>query len=193
MTDSEEHAEQLHKCRFYVQRCIRYHMHRAAFFAKLNRSVAFIGVVFGSAALASLLPKAPNWVLPISALLVTMVSALDLVVGTAQRMWQHNDLRKRFIDVEVELLGADPDAAGLRRLQQKIRSIEADEPPGLAFLNEMASNEVIRAMYSAKDASAYVCSLPWYKRVTANVIDWDVAEHIEEHNTKHEGAVQTPA
>lgn len=176
-SDLDVFADAHHELTFYVRRCIRYHMHREAFFSKLNRTTSFIGVVFGSAAIASLFQD--HKVLTIgSAAIVTVFSALDLVIGTGNRAALHGDLRKRYLALEVKLLSSDLSAIDLKNIEVDIRKIEADEPPALAFLNEMASNEVIRSMYSSREANDHVASLPWWKRVTANVIDWDVSKHI---------------
>lgn len=178
MSTSEELADELHNCKFYVQRCIRYHMHRAAFFGKLNRLTSFIGVVFGSATLTALIASAPSWIAAAAAVVVTLVSAFDLVVGTGSRAWLHNDLRRRYLVIESEMLKPAIDLDRIRELQREIRMIEADEPPSLALLNEIAHNEVVRATCTKEVAKDHLSDLPWYKRATANIIDWDVGAHI---------------
>lgn len=176
MTD-DAFDEEVHQLTFYAKRCIRYHMRREAFFAKLNKLNSFLGVVFGSAAIATLLKDQQSLTLA-SAGLVTVFSALDLVVGTGNRSTLHGDLRKRFLSIETRLQAPGLTPTDLSTLRLEMRSIEAEEPPALAFLNEMASNEVIRSMYPADEAKTLLADLPWRKRVTANFIDWDVSPYI---------------
>jgi hypothetical protein len=179
--NSEVIAEKHHQLSFYVRRCVKYHSYRAAFFGKLNVTTAFVGVLFGSATLTSLVAQAPGCVTIATSLIVTIFSAFDLVIGTGKKTWEHNELKKRYMNVELELLGAAPDTTSeikLKEIEIKIRQIELDEPPELQFLNAMAENEIIMANYSAREASQYVSKLPWLKRVTANFIDWDVSAYI---------------
>lgn len=176
-SDTEALAESVHQLTFYIRRCVRYHMHREAFFGKLNRTTSFLGVVFGSATIATLF-QGREYLTIGSAAIVTVFSALDLVVGTSSRSAQHGDLRKRYLALEVRLMAPGITLDDLSEIKTEIRRIEADEPPALAFLNEIASNEVIRSMYSGQEANEYVARLPWLKRFTANIIDWDVSKHI---------------
>ncbi len=178
MTDTDKAAGELYELTFYVQRCIRYHMRRTAFFMRWGRFTAFVGVISGSATVTSLLTHAPTYVVTISALLVTVASATDLVVGTGQRAWLHNDLRKRYLDIEAEVLACArpiPDDL-MRQLKSRIRRIEADEPPTLPALELLARDDVIRSLYTKEEAAAYLCKLSWFKRTTAHWFDWDTSE-----------------
>lgn len=160
---------------------MKYHAFRASFFSKLNSITSFIGVLFGSAALTSIVAQAPTWVSIAASLIVTLFSALDLVIGTGRKAWEHNDFKKAYQAVEVSLLEAGESKStsdSLCALEIEIKKIESQEPKELQFLNEMASNEVIRAIYPAEEAVKHVVDLPWSKRVTANIIDWDVGPYI---------------
>lgn len=178
MSNADKTNTDLHALTFYVQRCIRYHMRRTAFFMRWGRFTAFVGVIFGSAAVTSLLASAPPFFVTTSALLVTLASATDLVVGTGQRAWLHNDLRKRYLDIEAELIACAlpiPDEL-MRKLKSQIRRIEADEPPTLPALELLARDDVIRSLYPKDEAAQYLCKLSWFKRTTAHWFDWDTSE-----------------
>lgn len=176
MTDTDKVEGDLHDLIFYIQRCIRYHMRRTAFFMRWGRFTAFVGVIFGSAAVATLLSGLPSAVIAMCALLVTLASAVDLVVGTGQRTWLHNDLRRRYLGIEAEVVGnSKPTASMIRQMQARIRHIEADEPPTLEALALLARNDVIRAIYPKEEADMHISYLPWYKRTTAQWIDWDTS------------------
>ncbi|MFJ2445188.1 hypothetical protein [Pseudomonas sp. NPDC087626] len=170
-------ATEIHELEFYVQRNVRYHMRRGAFFLRWGRFTAFVGVIFGSATVTSLIAGSSPILVGGSALLVTLASSIDLVVGTGQRAWLHNDLRKRYLDIEAELLstGQETSHQGLRELKSRIRRIEADEPPTLPALELLARDDVIRSMYSKEDADKYVSKLSWFKRTTAQWFDWDTS------------------
>ena len=177
MADADDLKTELHELSFYVQRNIRYHMRRGAFFLRWGRFTAFIGIIFGSAAITSLLAGASTYVTGAAALLVTISSAVDLVVGTGQRAWLHNDLRKRYLDIEAEMLADDPEsqALRLREYRSRIRRIEADEPPTLPALEILARNDVIRALYPKEEADQHVSQIGWFKRTTAQWFDWDTS------------------
>ncbi len=171
-------AEEIHELEFYVQRNVRYHMRRGAFFLRWGRFTAFVGVVFGSATVTSLIAGSSDILVGGSALLVTLASSVDLVVGTGQRAWLHNDLRKRYLDIEAELLasGVNTPADKIREMKSRIRRIEADEPPTLPALELLARDDVIRSMYSKEEAAKYVSKLGWFKRTTAQWFDWDTSK-----------------
>lgn len=179
--NATEIADKRHEMSFYLRRCIKYHAWRSAFFAKMKTIISFLGVLFGSAVAAALVAKAPAELAITASMIVAFCSAFDLVVGTAKRSWDHNDLKKRFFAIEIELLEISPELLTeekLRELEIRTRRIESDEPHELQLLNAMAENEIIRATYPAEEAVKYVSKLPWYKRFTANIIDWDVSPHL---------------
>lgn len=174
-------ADKRFEIEFYVQRCIKYHSYRSAFFSKLKIIMSFTTVLFGSAVATALIAKAnPVFAIAASAIVVTF-SAFDLVVGTAKRSWDHNDLKKRFYAVELDLL-AVPDESfddqKEREFRVRLKKIENDEPYGLPFLNAIAENDVIRSNYPSEQAEKYAAKLPWIKRLTANIFDWDVSPYL---------------
>lgn len=173
----ESLAEEIHKLEFYVQRNVRYHMRRGAFFLRWGRFTAFVGVIFGSATVTSLIAGTSPFMTGGAALLVTLASSIDLVVGTGQRAWLHNDIRKRYLDIEAELLasGSEVKPETLRAMKSKIRRIEADEPPTLPALELLARDDVIRSMYPKEEAAKHVSKLGWFKRTTAQWFDWDTS------------------
>jgi len=176
MTDTALEDE-IFDLRFYLQRCVRYHMRRASFFTKWQRCTSFIGVLFGSAALAVLIDKVPDWIGLAAAFLVTVVSALDLVVGTGQHAWIHNDLRKRFLELEGRLSSENHTRELVAELNGLVRRIEADEPPARELLNLLARNDVIRSWFPKERADKEVSDIGWFKRSSANFIDWDIDKY----------------
>jgi hypothetical protein len=177
MNDADASTE-LYNLGFYVQRNIRYHMRRGAFFLRWGRFTAFVGVIFGSAAVTSLVAGSNSYIVGSAALIVTFSSAVDLVVGTGQRAWLHNDLRKRYLDIEAEMLAEDQQTqeSKIRQYKSRIRRIEADEPPTLPALELLARDDVIRSLYPKDQADQYLSKLGWIKRTTAQWFDWDTSK-----------------
>jgi hypothetical protein len=178
MDEAERIDREWYDLGFYVQRNIRYHMRRGAFFLRWGRFTAFVGVMFGSAAVSSLLADADPRLTAAAAVIVTLSSALDLVVGTGQQAWLHNDLRKRYLEIEGEMLLLAPaeQAERIREFKGRIRKIEADEPPTLPALELIARDDVIRALFPKDEADEQVCKLGWFKRATAQWVNWDTSD-----------------
>jgi len=135
---------------FGVQRSIRYHARRRSHFDQLNRMTVLISLLFGSATFAALLGKlggdaAVLWFAGV----VTVASAIDLVLGSSVRARGHHDFERRWTALEQELVRVgEYDDARLREFLEKRLSIEADEEPALRVLNIMCHNELTRAIGS---------------------------------------------
>lgn len=173
----ENIEDELFRMDFYIRRNTRYHMRRAAFFAFLSRSTAFVGVVFGSAAAASLLTQSDPLITAGLALFIAGFSALDLVIGTSARAWLHSDLRRRYIEIDAALTEcATPDDKTLKSLWGRIKRIEADEPPVMHALEVMAHDDAVRAVYNRAEAKEYLSNLNWFKRITAHIWPWDTSK-----------------
>jgi hypothetical protein len=176
-SDVEKARDRHWELLFAVRRSIRYHMRRQAFFEIWQRLTSGVGVVFGSAALGALLTQLgkdfPS--LPIyAAAIVTLATGLDLVVGTARMAWTHAALRKRFIDLEKKLLGSDQlSEAEYALLFRERLDIEADEPPVLRALDTICHNDLVQAL----GMNDHQVSLPWYKLLTAQFVNWRCPAH----------------
>lgn len=130
-------------------------------------------VLFGSAAAVNLLTQGGVVITLSAALLVTLLSTVDLIVGTAAMARLHSDLRRRFLELEVtircanEPIGkADIDSWTRERLK-----IETDEPPVYVALDVQCENEMARAHGSPPRAR-----LPWWQSVTAHWYRWEALE-----------------
>ena len=176
MTD-EDLANEVFRMDFYIRRNTRYHMRRAAFFAFLSRSTAFVGVVFGSAAAATLLTESAPWITGVLALFVAVFSALDLVIGTSARAWLHNDLRRRYIEIDAALTEiGSPNIGHLNALWGRIKRIEADEPPVMHALEVLAHDDAVRSVFTRDEAKEHLSTLGWFKRMTAQLWPWDTSK-----------------
>jgi hypothetical protein len=150
---------------FGVRRSIRYHVKRQQFFDRLDAFTSFFNVVLGSAAVLALLRGNPSTQVPVqnqglnlttfdwigvyAAALVTILSAIELVVGYARKSRQHEKLGCKFIDLERRMITErnDPNfsEANLAVLTGERLNIEAEEPPPKIALDSICHNELLRA------------------------------------------------
>lgn len=156
----------------WAARCSqRYHSRRRAFFERWHRCTAVVTLVVGAALLAwvgDLLPDIGAEIVATGAFL----SAADLVVGTAGMACKHDALRRRFCELEAQIVAvAEPTAKQVGSWRQQRLAIEADEPPTYVALNALCENEQRRATRSA--AGEELVAVPWYKRATANWVRWE--------------------
>ena len=100
----------------------------------------------GSTAVGSALKGVPEWVVISLGVATTLVSAVSLVLGSARMARLHDDLAKRFIKLECEML-KDPDASQeqLQSYCERRLEIEQDEPPVKRVLDILCHNELARA------------------------------------------------
>ncbi|MGE0487357.1 MAG: hypothetical protein AB7Q81_24600 [Gammaproteobacteria bacterium] len=139
--------DRLYELDFAIQRSIRYHSRRRAFFDRCSSLGDALAVVFSSATVASLLNQTATDLAPWFAAVVTVVAALNLVVGSARMARTHHDLARRFIALEAEIaVVVEPDEANYRRWVAARLAIEAEEPPVLRVLDTICHNDVLRAM-----------------------------------------------
>lgn len=157
-----------------VQKSQRYHGRRSVFFDRLNKTTSLVGLLGGTAVVASLGETAPAWVALAGALAVAVLSGLDLVVGTSEMARRHNDLRRRFCELEAEMQ-AKPhvDEMLLSAWKSKRLAIESDEPPSYVALDILCDNELRRAYGHL--ASEPPHPLPWLQRATAQFLRWENA------------------
>jgi hypothetical protein len=133
---------------FGIQRSIRYHARRQSFYDFWNTFTTATSIIGGAGTVAALLDNSPfseSWRLWFPAI-ITVVSTLNLVWGTSRAARLHNDLYRRFVDLEREITGMEPTEAALRTLKTKRLEIEADEPPTKFALDVLCHNELVRAM-----------------------------------------------
>lgn len=157
------------KLLFGVRRSIRYHNHRRRHFDFINKFTTIIAALSGSATVISVLSKLGQNCTITFAVIVAVMSAVDLVLGTAQKAREHNDLAKRFFDLEKAIITIkEITEEDLSRLTTQRLDIEADEPPVLQVLDCICHNELLRAM--GYDQSKHV-KIKWYQRLFRNFID----------------------
>ena len=164
-----------HDTLFHTRRSARYHMRREAFFDSWHKFSSALSVIFGSAAVGALLSDlvANRWAL-IAAAIVSVFSAIDLIVGSATKARLHNDLRRRWLALECKLISADNTPATIAALRKEYLMIEADEPPVLRALDTICHCDLLQAEGYSADECRYP-TLRFYQRWTAHFINWQVS------------------
>lgn len=152
---------------FGVRRSIRYNARRRAFFDRLDQLTNMLAVIFGSAAVYGVLDADHHNVALIASGVVTVISAINLVVGSSQRARKHDDLARQFTALEREMIGEESEGR-LLDMKRKRLEIEAEEPPVMHVLNCICHNEQMRAEgYPAED----MATIQWWQRLFSQIID----------------------
>ncbi len=165
-----------HDLTFSVRRSIRYHTHRRSFYDRFNLFVNAFALIMGSATVYGTLKEHWQYLAIIAAMLVTIFSAINLVVGSSRQARLHHDLCKRFIDLEKKITAChDKNPDNLVLFISERLDIEAEEPPVLHVLNSICHNELAKAMGYGEEHYAKITAL---QRFFAHIID------IQEHKIK---------
>lgn len=152
---------------FGIRRSIRYHQRRRAFFDRCDQLGNVFSLVFGSAAIYGVLDKDYHALALIASGLVTVLSAVNLVFGSAQRARLHHDLSRKFTELERQMLGR-PSAEVYQTISEKRLDIESEEPPVLHVLDCLCHNEQMRSEgYRRED----LAQIKWWQRLFAQFFD----------------------
>lgn len=159
---------------FDIRRSVRYHNRRRAFFDRLDQTTNVLSLIFGSAAIYGVLSQAnPNWAV-LSAAVVTIFSAVNLVVGSSQRARAHFDFARKYFELEQKMILV-PDASEevVREMTVERLSIEKDEPPVLRVLDSICYNEQLLAMDYPEDQMVRV---GFWQRFLSPVMDFQASK-----------------
>lgn len=156
-----------HRTLFSVCRSIRYHQRRRAFYDRLDKISNMLSLILGSAAIYGVLQENAKNVALIASATVTVVSSINLVVGSAQRGRDHTDFMRKYVELEKRMLG-DPSEEVLLEVSTARLTIEAEEPPVLHVLNSICHNDIVRARNYAKK---YFLHVSWYQVFMSQIID----------------------
>ena len=153
------------------QRSQRYHSRRSIFYDRWHKATAFVGVVGGSSVIASLGKIVPSWVALTATFIVVCMSGVDLVAGIGEMARKHNDLRRRYCELEADIAHElAPTEASIAAWKVKRLTIESDEPPAYVALDILCYNELARAYGRMADIAPQ--KLPLFKAITAQLFVW---------------------
>lgn len=152
---------------FGIRRSIRYHNRRRAFLDCLDQFGKMLSVMLGSAVIYGVLDKDYHVVALTASALVTSVSAINLVAGTAQRARAHFDFARQFTALEQRMLV--PESAETLAAITTVRlDIEANELPVLQVLDSLCHNELLRAEGYPREDFVIIC---WWQHLFAQIAD----------------------
>jgi hypothetical protein len=124
---TDDLADRWYATQFSVRRSIRYHQRRRAFYDRLDKTSNMLSLILGSAAIYGILQVNAKEVALIASAAVTVVSSINLVVGSAQRGRDHTDFMRKYVELEKRMLGVASETL-LLEIQSTRLSIEAEEP-----------------------------------------------------------------
>ena len=151
---------------FGIRRSVLYHGHRRRFYEIWNSLTVFMASIGGSAAVAAFISASPNVnvyaVVP--SVIVAVVSALDMAVGTARRANLHTLLAQQFIMLEKRF----PASANLKddeyaEIKAARLDIESSEPTALRLLDVVCDDQLFMSM-----GGQAKFRIPWYRRWLAH-------------------------
>ncbi|MEX3982827.1 hypothetical protein AB4Y45_28030 [Paraburkholderia sp. EG287A] len=152
---------------FGVRRSIRYNARRRAFFDRLDQTTNMLAVIFGSTAVYGVLDADQHAVALVASGAVTIISAVNLVVGSSQRARKHDDFARQFSALERDMVG-DESEEKLAQMKRRRLEIEAEEPPVMHVLNCICHNEQMRSEgYDRED----LAKIRWWQRLFSQIID----------------------
>jgi hypothetical protein len=120
-----------------------YHSSRRRFFELLTRSLSFLVVVSGTAAVANLSVLDPR----AAAAVAAVIGALQLVFDFNGRARTHEMLQRKYYELLAEIDGVlNPNDEQIVKWQAALFRIYADEPPPMKALDAIAYNAACRSM-----------------------------------------------
>ncbi len=154
------------KLRFGIQRSTRYHNHRRRFYELWNSATVTVAALGGSSvAVTSFVERIGGlWWLPgVLGVIIGLLAALDIGIGTAKSANLHTDLARRFIRLEQRLAhGRELSDEELADATRERLEIEADEPTALLLLDVICHLELLRS----QDDRRTFPTIPRWRRKT---------------------------
>ncbi|MYB88396.1 MAG: hypothetical protein F4X93_00290 [Proteobacteria bacterium] len=145
MENSDKQKANQYNLLFAVRRSVRYHTKRQQFFERLELFSNVVVLILGSL-VAFLARYEIDLLVPLLALFIALITAINVAVGYSRRARIYNALARRFIELEKKIVRtgvlteSDYKAFTTERL-----TIEADEPPINRSLDLKCHNELCYA------------------------------------------------
>jgi hypothetical protein len=162
--------EKRHTILYRTELSTLYHQKRERFFSVCDKLGSAVGVIGGSAALASLSDPA---LLAKIALAITVISSLALVIGFSDRARRHADFAKDFRLLEAAIISAgerDFTEQDVVSWETKSRTLESGEPASLGALVVLCQNELARAQGHGDKAT----HLTFMQKMFAHWFDFNI-------------------
>lgn len=166
-----------------------YHTERSKFFNLLSRSLNFIVIVLGAAAVGKITAHYAgfdNWI----ELGIVVFATVQLVFDFGGRAGTHAFLQKRYYDVLADMeMNSDVDSPKVRkRWSAKLLTIAGDEPIIMRALDALAYNSALDAWTDdPKLLSANRLHVPWWQRRLRNLIAFQGTQFVLK--STHQGTI----
>ena len=126
-----------------------------------------IAAIGGSAAFIALIGDA-TLIAKIIAAIIAVTAALDVVIGFSERARVHDDLYRRWSDLEAKMIRhGTPTEKVLRGWKADRTLIEKEEPTPLSALNVICHNEEAEVREYGEDKLHHV---RWYQRAFCHLV-----------------------
>ena len=137
---------------FGVRLSVRYHSRRQGFYRNCHTLVMVTALLSGSATAVAFGTEVsaglPLWVKLMPAMLITLLSAFDLVIRFSDKSYMHADFCGKFTELERQLETGRSSLSRelIKEVTDQRLVLEATEPPVLKVLATLIYNELVRAM-----------------------------------------------
>jgi len=150
---------------FAVEKSLRYHQRRRAFYDGWHRIIMFALILIGSASFADVVTHLSFYTITISGwggLVVAALAALDLVFSLGDKARDHEILHRRFTDLAISIRTEAETPERLQLWERRRLEMETDEPPIFWALEASCDNEVIKA-WGRDVKNGLVALSPWQR------------------------------
>ena len=157
---------------FSVRLSVRYHSYRHHFYIGAQSASSFVILLLGSASVFKIFEGSvgEEWFVAAAPAAITALAALGLVYRLPAKASLHNDLCRRFVDLERAFLGHKQwSDAVLDSLEDQRLQIEKDEPATYQALSVLCHNELVKS----EGRPEHMKKLQWYQRLLRDICRFD--------------------
>lgn len=182
LLDGEKWENDLDAKMFGIRVNARYHQRRRMFFDRWNSVTSALVLISGSGAIINLVTKLFNSDVAVIVFggTVTLISLVDLVVGTARMARIHEILFRQYVDLEMDLARVTSKEQ-LVELDINFLRICADEPPPLNTLFQLCYNDISNAL----GREERIVDINFLQRVLSNFLSFESPKHHVEPMLPH--------
>lgn len=160
-----------------VQRSVRYHERRQAYYIRVNSMSTAVSLVFGTSAFG-LLVKGHEAIAMVCSLLVALFSLFNMVTRASEMSRRHEALRQRWCDLQARMDSSKITEDSWRDFRTARLEIEKDEPPVQRIIDAICNNDLLMAKgYDPNDPeeARLFREVPLLYSLSGNLIPWDAA------------------
>ena len=167
----------IHSLLFDIDRSIRYHERRMAFYDNCRIITNVLTMIISGAVIFDVFNSSAT-VFPLAQVILGLISAgyslMDLTLGGyGKHADNHKRLRRRFSDLKRSIIASNYDQQQLSKFEQERLLIETDEPPIYVALDSLCHNEqLIADGYTYAKNPKELASITTLQKLTSNLYRW---------------------